>query len=233
LQTGAGTDASDWPFVSAAHDAAPQVVPTAATWQPAFPSQKPVFPQLLAAPAGHIVLMRGAPPRAMLVQVPTRLATVQLWHPLAQATLQQTPSVQFPLVQSLAALHCIPFDSLVPQRFFTHVKPPVHWLSRVQVVKHDGLVALHVYGSHGEVATAGQLPLPSQLAAGVNVAPMQLAFRHPVLVDHGRHAPAPLHVPSLPQLPIVGVVAVQRPFGSGLPDPTNEHVPTRPETRQL
>ena len=88
-------------------------------------------------------------------------------------------------------------------------------------------------GSHIDVEAAVQLPLPSQLTAGVNVLPVQLALRHPVLVDHGRHAPAPLQVPSLLQLPVVGFVAVQRPFGSGLPAPTEEQVPTRFETRQL
>ena len=74
-----------------------------------------MFPQLLAAPGGHIELTRGEAPAAMFVHVPARPAAVQLWHPFEQALLQQTPSAQNPLAQSVAAMHCIPFDSLVPQ----------------------------------------------------------------------------------------------------------------------
>jgi len=47
--------------------------------------------------------------------------------------------------------------------------------SDVQVVRQDGLVALHLYGSHLDEIAAGQLPAPSQLAAGVNELPAQLA----------------------------------------------------------
>jgi hypothetical protein len=76
--------------------------------------------------------------------------------------------------------------------------------------------------------------LPSQLAAGVNTPPEQLACRHPIAVARGLHAPAPLHVPSPPpQLPSAALVAVQRPFGSTPPDTTGEHVPTLLVTLQL
>jgi hypothetical protein len=67
----------------------------------------------------------------------------------------------------------------------------------------------------------------------MNVLPVQLAWRQPVLVDQGRHAPAPLQVPSFAQFPAAGLVATQRPFGSAPPDATTEQVPTRPATRQL
>ncbi len=67
----------------------------------------------------------------------------------------------------------------------------------------------------------------------MNTPPAQLACRHPVAVDHGRHAPAPLHVPSPPQLPSAALVAVQRPFGSAAPDTTGAQVPTLPVTLQL
>jgi hypothetical protein len=78
-----------------------------------------------------------------------------------------------------------------------------------------------------------QLPIPSQLAASEKVLPVQLAWRHPVAVDHGRHAPRPLQVPSLEQFPRVGSLARQRCFGSAPPSGTAEHVPSFPETLQL
>ena len=79
----------------------------------------------------------------------------------------------------------------------------------------------------------GQWPLPSQLAAGVNVLPTQVARRHPVVVDQGRHAPQPLQVPSLEQSPLDGLLATQRRLGSVWPSGTGVQVPTLPGTRQL
>lgn len=61
---------------------------------------------------------------------------------------------------------------------------------------------------------AGQFPWPSQLTAGVNVLPVQLAMRQPTQGSQGRHPPLPLHVPSLEQLPLAGLLAAQRCFGS-------------------
>jgi hypothetical protein len=71
------------------------------------------------------------------------------------------------------------------------------------------------------------------LADGLNVLPVQLASLHPVAVDHGRQAPAPLQVPSFAQSPFRGMLAVQSFFGSAPPAGTGEHVPTLPETLQL
>jgi hypothetical protein len=113
LQVGAGIAASDSdaaapatvPAVAAAHEAAPHTAPAAVSWQPALPSHRPVLPQLFAAPTGHMVAMRGAALAAMLLHVPIRAAMVQLWQPLVQALLQQTPLVQNPLVQSVFTAH--------------------------------------------------------------------------------------------------------------------------------
>ena len=109
----------------------------------------------------------------------------------------------------------------------------MHWVSPVHVVKHEALVVLQMYGLHIDVVAAGHAPLPSQFADGVKVLPEHTAVRQPVAVDHGRHAPAPLHVPSFAQFPALGTVAVQRPFGSVPPDGTGEQVPTLPATLQL
>ncbi len=80
---------------------------------------------------------------------------------------------------------------------------------------------------------AGQLPFPSQLAAGVNEAPVQLAWRQPTQGNQGRHPPLPLQVPSLEQLPLDGLLAAQRCFGSAWPSGTAVQVPTFPLTLQL
>jgi hypothetical protein len=75
--------------------------------------------------------------------------------------------------------------------------------------------------------------LPSQLAAAVNVVPVQLAKRQPCAVDQGLHAPAPLQVPAFEQSPPRALLATQSFFGSAPPTGTGEQVPTLPETLQL
>jgi hypothetical protein len=86
---------------------------------------------------------------------------------------------------------------------------------------------------HIEVWAGAHIPAPSQFAEAVSVDPTQLCMRQPVLVDHGRHAPAPLQVPSFMQLPAAGEVAVHRFLGSAVPEATGVHVPTLPVTLQL
>jgi len=83
------------------------------------------------------------------------------------------------------------------------------------------------------VVAFGQWPLPSQLAAGVKVLPEQLACLHPVEVDHGRQAPAPLQVPPFEQSPAMALLATQSFLGSAPPAGTGEQVPTFPSTLQL
>jgi hypothetical protein len=86
---------------------------------------------------------------------------------------------------------------------------------------------------HIEVWAGAHIPAPSQFAEAVSVDPTQLCMRQPVLFDHGRHAPAPLQVPSFMQLPAAGEVAVHRFLGSAVPEATGVHVPTLPVTLQL
>jgi hypothetical protein len=54
-----------------------------------------------------------------------------------------------------------------------------------------------------------------------------------MLVNHGRHAPLPLQVPSFVQSPAPGLLAAQRCFGSDWPLATLEHLPTLPGILQL
>jgi hypothetical protein len=69
------------------------------------------------------------------------------------------------------------------------------------------------------------LPAPSQVAAWVWVLPAQLSCRQPVLLDHGRQAPAPLQVPSFEQSPLPTTLLVQRALGSAPPLSTLAQVP--------
>jgi len=193
-----------------------------------------VFPQV--EPAAQVVLSRGVPLAAMLLHVPTFDARAQLWQAPLQAALQQTPSpLQTLLLQSEFALQLWPLANLPPHRLLVrrHVSPVTQSASDVHVVRHDGLLALHLYGSQFDEPAAAQLPAPSQLAAGESRLPEQLACRQPVLGDHGLHAPLPLHVPSFEQLPEAGLLAAHRCLGSDCPSCTGEHVPTFPDTLQL
>ena len=96
--------------------------------------------------AAQVVLSRGVPSLAMLLQIPTLEASRQLWHAPSQATLQQTPSLlHTPLVQSELALQLSPFANLLPQWLLVlrQVSPVMQSASETQVVRHEGLVLLH------------------------------------------------------------------------------------------
>jgi hypothetical protein len=86
---------------------------------------------------------------------------------------------------------------------------------------------------HVEVEAGAHIPAPSQFAETVSVEPTQLCMRQPVLLAQGRHAPAPLQVPSFVQLPEAGELAVHRFLGSAVPEATAVQVPTAPVTLQL
>jgi hypothetical protein len=55
--------------------------------------------------------------------------------------------------------------------------------------------------------------------------PVQPSWRQPVLLDHGRHAPAPSQVPSFAQSPLLAALFVQRDLGSAPPGSTLAQVP--------
>jgi hypothetical protein len=63
------------------------------------------------------------------------------------------------------------------------------------------------------------------VAGKVWMPPLQLSGRQPVLVDHARQAPAPLHVPSFEQSPPTTLLFTQRDFGSAPPLSTAAQVP--------
>jgi len=76
-----------------------------------------------------------------------------------------------------------------------------------------------------DVETVRQVPLPLQVRAGVAVAPVQAGATHCVPVTYSRQAPAPLQVPSLPQLAAPASVHW---FSGSCPAGTVVHVPRLP-----
>ena len=96
-----------------------------------------------------------------------------------------------------------------------------------QVVLHAAAAVSHRYGSHSELVTDRQTPAPSQVRCGVSVDPVHVAAAHCVPVAQKRHAPAPLHMPSVPH--VVETVVVHCVAGVGaVPLATLLHVPTDP-----
>jgi hypothetical protein len=121
-----------------------QAVDVPASAQAPPPLHLPVFPQ--GAPGGQEVASRGLLPTGIAEHIPTLPATRQLLQPSVQAASQHTPSPeQILLVQSVFALQAWPFGSVVPHLLSTlrQVRPVVQSVSLVQVVRQDGLVALH------------------------------------------------------------------------------------------
>jgi hypothetical protein len=67
---------------------------------------------------------------------------------------------------------------------------------------HDGLheLAPHAYAPHDWSVAVPQVPAPSQVRAGVNVATLHDAATQTVPTVYLRHAPRPSHVPSSPHV---------------------------------
>jgi hypothetical protein len=140
----------------------------AATWLPSQlpPQAEPSLAQAERAPW-------GAPVTGL--QVPTLPGRSQAWHWPPQAWLQQTPSAQAPVAHWLAAVQAPPLATLGRQAPAWHQSPAAQSASAAQLVLQA--VAPQAKGAQAEVAGAGQLPAPSQLAAAVAVPEAQEAER--------------------------------------------------------
>jgi hypothetical protein len=108
----AGSRDSSSPETAGAHEAATQVVLESKYWQLLLPSHLPLWPQTELD--AQVVVSRGVPFAAILLQVPTLPEIEQLWQAPPQAVAQHTPSVQTLLRQSLLTLQLCPGASLVP-----------------------------------------------------------------------------------------------------------------------
>ena len=103
--------------------------------------------------------------------------------------------------------------------------------SAVQVARHAVPAASHLYFPHEPVVAAAQAPAPSHRRAGVKVEPLQVAAAHTVLLAYLRHAPAPLQVPSFPQVDAAAIGHCDATRG-GSPVAIGEQVPTLPTNEQ-
>jgi hypothetical protein len=86
-----------------------QVVPARYLRQAPAPSQKPSVPQVEAGEAEQS--LRGLVPGSANAHVPRLFVAAQVWQVPVQAVSQQTPSTQWPLVQSPAPAQAVPFVS--------------------------------------------------------------------------------------------------------------------------
>jgi hypothetical protein len=129
------------------------------------PSHAPSSPQVVLVVAVQRAF-GSEPPFATGVQVPTEPLTLQLWQvPVLaseQVVLQQTPSVQFPLVHCGPVLQAEPLIR-VPQELLLQVLGLTQSESAVQVVLQVAVGVLQAYLPQLWLTWAGQPSLrPSQ-----------------------------------------------------------------------
>jgi hypothetical protein len=170
----------------------------------------------------------SACPSGTAEQVPTLPVTLQLAHrppesASLQAELQQTPSVQKPLLHWSALVQAAPFG-LRPHELFSQVLGGTQSASDLQVVRHALLAQMKLPQETSAGAT--QAPLPSQLEPGCSVVePPQLGGLQGVELSKKAHSP-PRHAPVVPQPPLGDWAHFS--WGSGLPSATAMHNPMLP-----
>ena len=140
--------------------------------------------------------------------------------------MQQYPCAQKPESHSVAIVHAVPvgFNVQLPA---LQMLGATQSASAVHVVRHAVPPVLQVYFPHEPVVGAAHAPAPSHRRAGVNVEPLQVAAAHTVLLTYLRQAPAPLQVPSLPQVDAAAIGHCDATRGAA-PAAIGEHVPTFP-----
>jgi hypothetical protein len=166
--------------------------------QPATPSQVPVRPQL-AAPWSVQIPRGSGTPAATGKQLPSREGRLHFTHAPLQATAQQTLSAQCPEAHSSSITQCAPFIFL-PQLPFWQAWPLTHWLLATQVLKHARLDGSQENGAQISVGPGLHRPSSVQTYSPTTESFSQLPSRHTVPGTCLRHAPAPSHLPSSPQL---------------------------------
>ena len=160
--------------------------------------------------------LSGSLPLAMFVQVPEP----QLWQVPQELLAQQLPSTQLPEVHSPPALQLSP-RAFLPQVPPVQTFPAVHWSLSVQLVRQAE--PSHRKVPQEWVAPAEQAPAPLQVRASVSVDPEHDCGAHSTPEACFRHAPAALHLPSLPQ--VEAGSGEHPPCGSSAPFATFAHTP--------
>jgi hypothetical protein len=155
--------------------------------------------------------------------VPSRPTCLHDTHAPWQATLQQRPSAQNPDAQSAFFAQRAP-RGLGPQLPATHLMPFAQSPSVMHAVAHWLVEGSQPKGAQTVSGPGLQRPPESQTKTPPTCEPSQAPGLQTVPGAYLRHAPAPLHVPSRPQLETspFGHTAAAR---GAEPLGTNEHVP--------
>jgi hypothetical protein len=190
------------------------------------PLHMPSVPHVVDAVVAHCVAGVGAVPFATLLHVPRLPAIAHDLHVPVHAWLQQYPCAQKPESHSVAVVQAAPvgFNVQLPA---LQMLGATQSASAVQVVRHAAPAASHLYFPHALMVAAAQTPAPSHARDDVTVDPVQLAAAQDVPMTYLRHAPAPLHVPSLPHVVAAAIGHCVATRG-GWPVAIGEHVPTLP-----
>ena len=110
---------------------------------------------------------------------------------------QQTPCSQNVELHSAGAAQVAPIGFL-PQLPVMQVLGALQSPLTVQVARQVPVVP-QTYGSQVFGVAARQLPVPLHARAGVCVTPVHVSVAHIVPAAYRRQAPAPSHIPSVPQ----------------------------------
>jgi hypothetical protein len=122
---------------------------------------------------------------------------LQAWQAPAQLLSQQTPCSQKPVAQSAALAHA------APPAFRLHVPPmQVKLVAQSAGTAH---VVAHAFGPQMKgvqafTAPGAQTPAPSHFAVARSEPVVHVGGEQLVPARYLRHAPAPSHVPSSPQV---------------------------------
>jgi hypothetical protein len=207
--------------VEPVHVAATQVVPAAYRWQPPPPSHVPSAPHVATPASVH--WFSGSWPLGTFTQVPAEPAIAhERQVPVHGGPVQQTPWEQLFELHSALPAHVVPTD-FRPQLPALQTLGDAQSALVVQVVRQAPVP--HAKGAQLEEVTVWQVPVPLHVRAGVTVEPVHVAAAHCAPAPYRRHAPLPLHMPSVLQL------ATPRSahwFSGSAPAATFVHVPRVP-----
>jgi len=144
--------------------------------------------------------------------------------------LQQYPWAQKPESHSAAVVQAVPVGLSVQMLALQMLgaTQSTACVAPVQPVRQAPDAMSQVYLPQAVVAAAPQIPAPSQTRAETAVVVLEhIAAAHCVPLTCLRHAPAPLHVPSLPQVDAAPAGHCDATSG-GAPGAIGEQVPTLP-----
>ena len=190
-----------------------------------MPLHVPSLPHVVGPASVHWVAGVGSCPAGTLAQVPALPVSAHDRHVPVQAVAQQTPCAQIPELHSGPVVQTAPFG-FFPQLIIAQLFGVTQSALVVHVVRHAPLLP-HWNGSQpDDAAAARHKPLPSHVRDGVNVEPVQVAGAHTVPAACCRHVPAPLHMPSLPQVAAAAATHWVAGMSGGIPAAIGVHVPT-------